>query len=117
MTQAFNSANLPADLGSLAPEIAVTITGLLVLVLDFCLRDRGRNCLAGVSVLGAVIAWSLVARQAAAPGRSVVFSGLHVVDAYASFFKLVFLLSTVIVILLASWTSACVIGAGTALRA
>lgn len=97
MTPPFN----PADLGFLAPEIAITIAGLLVLLADVAARGRGRTWLAGLSVLGILIAIVLVARQAAeGPARVLVFSGLHVVDHYASFFKIVFLLSAAVVILL-----------------
>ncbi len=98
MTPVFN----PADLWLLGPEIVITVTGLLVLVLDFALRSRDRRWLGGLSVLGVVIALTAVIRQAAVgPSRVLAFSGLHVVDFYASFFKVVFLLSTIIVILLA----------------
>src|SRR5574341_1301081 len=98
MTPLFN----PADLNLLVPEIIITITGLLVLVLDFAVRSRDRGWLGGLSVLGVVIALAAVIRQAATgPSRILAFSGLHVVDDYASFFKVVFLVSTIIVLLLA----------------
>ncbi len=99
MTQPFT----PADLTLLAPEIAVTITALVVLLLDLLARSRERAWLAGVGLLGLAAAIALVARQMAqGPGPVLAFSGLHVVDSYASFFKLVFLLSAIIVILLAA---------------
>jgi len=101
MTPVFN----PADLILLLPEIVITLTALLVLVLDFAVRGRRRGWLGGLSVLGVVIALSLVIRQAASgPSRVLAFSGLHVVDDYANFFKVVFLLSTIIVILLSART-------------
>ncbi len=96
MTPLFN----PADLLLAAPEIVVTLTGLLVLVLDFTVRSRDRGWLGGLSVLGLVAALGLVLRQASGQARAVAFSGLHVVDDYASFFKVVFLLSATFVILL-----------------
>lgn len=98
MTQVVTSA----DLSLLAPEIALTLAGLVVLVLDFVVRSRDRGWLAGLSVLGVMVALTLVLRQGAGPERTVGFSGLHVVDHFALFFKAVFLLSTVIVILLSS---------------
>jgi NADH-quinone oxidoreductase subunit N len=98
MTQLLN----PGDLFLLAPEIALTIAGLVVLVLDFVVRGRDRGWLAGLSVLGVVISLALVLGQGAGPARVVGFSGLHVVDHFALFFKAVFLLSTAIVILLSS---------------
>ena len=98
MTQLFN----PADLSLIAPEIALTIAGLVVLVLDFVVRSQGRAWLAGLSVLGVVVSLALVLGQGAGPARLVGFNGLHVVDYYATFFKAVFLLSAAIVILLSS---------------
>ena len=99
MTQLFN----PADLIHLLPEIVVTVTALLVLLVDLAARGRERTWLASLSVLGAVVALVIVTRQmTGSSGRVTVFSGLHVVDDYASFFKIVFLLSAVIVILLST---------------
>jgi len=99
MIQLFN----PADLSHLLPEIVITVTALLVLFVDLVARGRERTWLASLSVLGAVVALVLVTRQVTgSPARAVVFSGLHVVDDYASFFKVVFLLSAVIVILLST---------------
>lgn len=95
MTQAFN----PADLWLLLPEIAITAVGLLVLVLDFLASGRDRDWLAWLSVAGLAVTGVLAWQQLVTPGRVVVFSGLHVVDQYAAFFKLVFLASALIVIL------------------
>ena len=97
-----NQLVTPADLSLLAPEIALTIAGLVVLILDFVVRSRDRGWLAGLSVLGVAVSLALVLRQGAGPARAVGFSGLHVVDHFALFFKAVFLLSTAIVILLSS---------------
>src|SRR5512137_2338921 len=95
MTQVFN----PADLLQLLPEVAIAVAGLLVLTLDFAAPAGKRGWLGGVSLVGVAVAAALALRQAPGP-RAVVFSGLHVVDMYATFFKLVFLVSAAIVILL-----------------
>jgi NADH-quinone oxidoreductase subunit N len=95
MTQVFN----PADLLQLLPEVAIAVAGLLVLTLDFAAPAGKRGWLGGVSLAGVAVAAALALRQAPGP-RAVVFSGLHVVDMYATFFKLVFLVSAAIVILL-----------------
>jgi NADH-quinone oxidoreductase subunit N len=95
MIPAFN----PADLLQLLPEVAIAVAGLLVLTLDFAVPEGKRGWLGGVSLVGVAVTAALALRQAAGP-RAVVFSGLHVVDMYAAFFKLVFLVSAAIVILL-----------------
>jgi len=59
MTQLFN----PADLIHLLPEIVVTVTALLVLLVDLAARGRERTWLASLSVLGAVVALVIVTRQ------------------------------------------------------
>jgi NADH-quinone oxidoreductase subunit N len=96
MTPAFN----PADLWFLLPELAIAALGILVLILDFATPGRDRAWLAGVSVAGLLVTGGLALQQAGASNPVLVFSGLHVVDQYAAFFKLVFLLSAAIVILL-----------------
>src|SRR5512134_2470297 len=88
------------DLILVAPELLITLTGLVVLLLGLALRRRNPGWLAGVSLLGTVGALSLVIWQAVYQVPGVAFSGLHVVDDYAGFFKVVFLLSAAIVILL-----------------
>jgi NADH-quinone oxidoreductase subunit N len=95
MTQVF----IPADLLQLLPEVAIAVAGLLVLTLDFAVPAGKRGWLGGVSLVGVAVTAVLALRQATGP-RVVVFSGLHVVDMYAAFFKLVFLVSAAIVILL-----------------
>jgi NADH-quinone oxidoreductase subunit N len=91
----------PADLTVLAPEIVITATALLVLILDVAARGRERTWLGRPSLLGVAVAFALVARQMfGGSARVLAFSGLHVVDLYANFFKVVFLLSAAIVILL-----------------
>ena len=96
MTPAFN----PADLWFLLPELAIAALGILVLILDFATPGRDRAWLAGVSLAGLLVTGGLALQQAGISNPVLVFSGLHVVDQYAAFFKLVFLLSAAIVILL-----------------
>jgi NADH-quinone oxidoreductase subunit N len=91
-----------SDLLLAAPELILTLTGLLVLMLGFALRGRNPAWLAGLSLLGTVGALSLVIRQTVFEVPAVAFGGLHAVDNYAGFFKVVFLLSAAIVILLSS---------------
>jgi NADH-quinone oxidoreductase subunit N len=95
MTPVFN----PVDLLQLLPEVAIAVAGLLVLTLDFAVPGGKRGWLGGVSLVGVAVTAALALRQATGP-RAVVFNGLHVVDMYGAFFKLVFLVSAAIVILL-----------------
>lgn len=96
MNQPFN----PADLALAGPELIITLVGLLVLLLDLVVPGKRREWLGGVSLAGIVLAFGVTACQAWEPGRIVIFGGLHVVDQFASFFKLVFLLSAGLVVLL-----------------
>jgi NADH-quinone oxidoreductase subunit N len=89
------------DLWLLAPELAITATGLLVLVLDFLVRSRSRDWLGVVGLVGIGVALALTLQRPMGGGRVLAFNGLHVVDGYAAFFKIVFLVSAAIVILLA----------------
>lgn len=91
----------PADLWLLTPEIAITAVALLVLVLDLVATGSDRDGLAWLSVAGLVLTAGLAWGQLVTPGRVVGFSGLHVVDQYAAFFKMVFLVSAALVILVA----------------
>ena len=92
----------PADLAPASPEIAVALTGLLVLVLDFLLPGKRRQWLGALSIGGLLIALGLVLCQLQDPGQLAIFGGLHLVDRLAGFFKLVFLLSAALVVLLAA---------------
>ena len=96
MTQGFDLA----DLALAGPETIVTITGLVVLFLDFLLPGKRREWLGAISIGGLLIALGLVICQLQEPGRMVIFGGLHAVDQFAGFFKLIFLVSAAIVILL-----------------
>ena len=89
------------DLWQLAPELAITVTGLLVLVLDFSVRSRNRDWLGVVGLVGIGVALALVLQRPMGGDRVLAFSGLHIVDGYAAFFKIVFLVSAAIVVLLA----------------
>jgi NADH-quinone oxidoreductase subunit N len=90
-----------ADLWLLGPELAITATGLLVLVLDFSVRGRNRDWLGLVGLVGIGSALVLILQRPIGEGRVLAFNGLHVVDGYAAFFKIVFLVSAAIVVLLA----------------
>jgi NADH-quinone oxidoreductase subunit N len=96
MTPGFN----PADLVLLGPEIAITVTGLLILLLDCAVETRSRAWLGWLGIGGVLVTLGMVLGQAGGRERAMAFSGLHVVDHYASFFKVVFLISTIIVILI-----------------
>jgi NADH-quinone oxidoreductase subunit N len=88
----------PIDLHAALPEVVLTATLLLVLVVDLFLPDmrkRFNGVLALAGVLGSVVAlFSLVGE------RRTTFAGMFVVDAYALLFKFLFLTVAAIVILI-----------------
>ena len=89
------------DLLLLLPEVLITATGLLVLLLDLGLRRGDRSWLAGLSLVGIAAALAVVLAEAGHPGRVLAAADLHVVDDYAAFFKVIFLVSAALVILAA----------------
>ncbi|MFQ5848672.1 MAG: NADH-quinone oxidoreductase subunit N [Candidatus Methylomirabilales bacterium] len=100
MTGAYN----PADVLHALPEVFLAVAAIAVLILAFVTPGR-RGWMETVSVVGVVGAAILLLRDAAPlfqPGGSPlsVFSGMYLVDKFAIFFKVVFLLGTLLVILM-----------------
>lgn len=95
MSPAFN----PADVWLLLPELAVAGFATAVLVLDFCFGERVRTVLGWLSVLGLLAAGALVAGQVGQ--RTAGFSGMLLVDPFAVYFKAIFLVATLLIVLMA----------------
>jgi NADH-quinone oxidoreductase subunit N len=85
----------------LSPQISVTLLGLLVLVLDLFVKRR--VLIAAVAVGGLVIPFALVLSLAfgPVPNHGLAFFDMLVVDNYAIFFQLLFLLIGAVVGLVA----------------
>ena len=79
------------------PEIIVAVTGLVVLVADLFLVDQHRRYLAPLSALGLIGAGVAVALQFPS-GAQTMLGGRFAVDAVVLWFKLIFLLATLLTI-------------------
>jgi NADH-quinone oxidoreductase subunit N len=99
MLAAFTAPSL--DLHALAPEIVVTATVVVLLLVDV-MSDRNRallSTLAGVGLLGATVPVLTLAVDGA--DRSM-FGGAYVVDDFALVLKAMFLVSAYVVVLLST---------------
>ena len=94
MTQVFNMA----DLSTAAPEVIVSLVAMLILMLDFIAPRGRRDWLGYLSVLGVLLTLMVLIRQWGAP-RSA-FSGQYLSDPFALFFKIVFLVSAALILLM-----------------
>lgn len=100
MTGTFN----PADVLHALPEVFLAIVATAVLILSFVAPAR-RKWIEGVSVAG-VVGTAILLIPAAVPlfrpgGEPfAAFSGMYLVDKFAIFFKVVFLIATLLVILM-----------------
>jgi NADH-quinone oxidoreductase subunit N len=88
------------DWALLTPEIAVTVTLVVVFLLDLFLEDRHRGLLSVVSVIGLVAAFAGVVVVAETQIDSQMMEGLFVVDAFSLVAKGLFVASTALVVLL-----------------
>ncbi len=88
------------DIGTIVPELIVAITGLIVLVADLFGSSERRKSLSIISLVGLTLAF-LATWMLMAGGRDeIAFSGMVVVDRYAQFFKLIFIMSAFFTILM-----------------
>jgi NADH-quinone oxidoreductase subunit N len=94
MTPAFNVL----DLATAAPEVVLTLVALAILTLDFVVPRGTRDWLGYLSVLGVVLTLVVLLRQWGVV-RSA-FSGQYLSDPFAIFFKVVFLLSAALILLM-----------------
>lgn len=80
---------------SLAPEIAVVATGLIILLIGVFMSPRTKNVLGYLATLGILAALALTIESFGT--EATMFSGTLSVDALSQFFKLVFLAVSLIV--------------------
>ena len=94
MTAAFNPG---ADTLYALPEVFLCTMAIIILILSFVVPDR-REWMEGLSVAAVVGTGALLLWQLGEPVSA--FSGMYLVDNFALFFKAVFLISTLFVILM-----------------
>lgn len=84
----------------LAPEMEIALLGLLLLVLGLLLPHKGKGIMGTVAFLGLVIA--LLLSTSGFGREQALFNGVYQVDSYGGFFKILFILAGLLVILSAS---------------
>lgn len=87
-----------SDLYLLAPELSLTLLALVVMMVDLFVKRR--IVVAGVALIGLVVPMAFTISQALTlQGTHTAFFGMLVVDQYAIFFKVIFLLIAAVMIL------------------
>ncbi|MBI4381738.1 MAG: NADH-quinone oxidoreductase subunit N [candidate division NC10 bacterium] len=94
MTQAFNMA----DLSTALPEVVLSLVAMVILMLDFIVPKGRRDWLGYLSVLGVLLTLMVLCRQWGATQSA--FSGQYLIDPFALFFKILFLASGGLIILM-----------------
>ena len=94
MTQAFNMA----DLSTALPEVVLSLVAMVILMLDFIVPKGRRDWLGYLSVLGVLLTLMVLFGQWGATQSA--FSGQYLIDPFALFFKIVFLASAGLIILM-----------------
>jgi NADH-quinone oxidoreductase subunit N len=93
------------DLLSIAPQLIVSVAGMLVLLLDAVFPRISKRALAYLSVLGLIIAGVMCARPLLHPPSAPVqptLQGMVMADGYTAFFSLIFILGTALSMLLST---------------
>ncbi|MDD2586761.1 MAG: NADH-quinone oxidoreductase subunit N [Syntrophomonadaceae bacterium] len=88
------------DFSLLTTEILVALIGLLVLVVGLVLPDRGKQLVGKLSLLALAIV--LVYALIAFPREASYFNGIYQVDVFGNYFKILFLIAGILVMLSAS---------------
>jgi NADH-quinone oxidoreductase subunit N len=88
------SDRLLQDLALMTPEVALTVTMIVALIADLIFR-RSPVVVAGLAVAGLIVTGGFVLGQTGA--HASIFSGMLAVDPFAWFFKLIILLSALLV--------------------
>lgn len=87
-------------IGAVAPELIITLTGLLVLVVDLFSASERKRSLMVISIAGLFFAFIATAIVMDQDRIEPIFSGMVVADPYAQFFKFIFILSAAFTILM-----------------
>ena len=81
------------DITPMIPELVMSCLALVVLMLDLFIRRKGITALLSIITAG-VVGFTLL------DSSGTVFSGMYIADGYGSFFKLIFLVSLVLSVLI-----------------
>jgi len=81
------------DIGPAMPEIVMAVLAMAVLLLDLVIKRKASIALLSILTAG-VVAYFVMASS------GVTFSGMYIADSYSLFFKLIFLISLVLSILI-----------------
>ncbi|GCE25647.1 NADH-quinone oxidoreductase subunit N [Dictyobacter alpinus] len=88
----------PEDLYLLAPEISVMLLGLVVMAVD--LFTKKRIVIAAIALVGLIVPAVFTIVQAVTfSGTKTAFSGMLVLDQYALFFQVIFLIIAAVIVL------------------
>lgn len=85
------------SVGAIAPELTLVAVATVVLILEVFATTKGRDQLAYISLGGVLAAAAMTFKMTGEPYTT--FSGMYVVDAYSTFFKLICLLGAGMTIL------------------
>jgi NADH-quinone oxidoreductase subunit N len=93
-----------ADVGLFVPELVLIAAIVALLIADLFVPRRASKRLAWIALAGALYALSGVITRYGTPAldRATLFGGMLVIDRFAGFFEVVFLLGTVVTIILAA---------------
>jgi NADH-quinone oxidoreductase subunit N len=86
------------DLTAVLPELVITIVALLVLAVDIIFKPERKTAFSVIALVGLFAA--LLATMAIWDRNEKAFSGMVAVDTYAQFFKLIFIFSAALTILI-----------------
>jgi NADH-quinone oxidoreductase subunit N len=87
-----------SDLYLLAPELSLMLLGLVVMMVDLFVKRRA--IIAGVALVGLIVpAGFTIAQALTVKGTQLAFSNMLVVDQYALFFDIIFLVIAAVMIL------------------
>lgn len=94
-------SQLAQDISAIAPEVVLIITILCLIIIDLFLRREATFAISLFAIIGLFIALHLLLNKFWQPNFSrTAFFELLAIDYFTSFFKLIFILSTFLVVLL-----------------
>jgi NADH-quinone oxidoreductase subunit N len=94
VTNVFNMA----DISTASPEVVMGLVAMVILMLDFIAPKGGRDWLGYLSILGVLVTFTTLMGQRGT--TQLAFSGQYLSDPFAFFFKIVFLVSAALILLM-----------------